>query len=248
MKLFLNTWIFVNDIDAGTRQSELFARVKDTGADGIEVRREYIKDFPKELDDIHQASRKTGLLVNYSVPDELFLKDGSINPKLKQYFDEGQRMGITKIKFNVGNFRKFDGDLAHAFDGLPLDQIQLNVENDQTEVSGKIANIKHFLNQAKKNDLPIKYVYDLGNWAFTHQSADYAADCLGSYTDYIHLKNVNQFDEDDLQTADDLNDGMFDWKNILRELPPKTDLALEFPMQDDEHVKRQVQLLKDEVM
>lgn len=214
--------------------------------DGIEVRREYIKDFPTELVKINSQRNNMNLLVNYSVPDELFLKDGSINPKLSEYFEEGQKMGVEKIKFNIGNFENFDGDLKKAFENYPLKDIQLNVENDQTSESGNIDNILNFLKEVKKANLNIGYVYDLGNWAFTQQNADVAAEKLGRYVDYIHLKN-SKLTTNGWVTTEDLNDGMFDVKYILNELPKDADIALEFPMKNDNQIERQVRLLKDEV-
>ena len=49
MTLILNTWIFENDVKKGVSQVDLVKRVATLGADGIEVRREYFKDFDVEL-------------------------------------------------------------------------------------------------------------------------------------------------------------------------------------------------------
>ena len=66
------------------------------GADGIEVRREYFKDFDVELAAVAKAARENDLIVNYSVPDVIFEADGTINPKLPQYFAEGKQMASPK--------------------------------------------------------------------------------------------------------------------------------------------------------
>lgn len=240
-----NTWVFENEIKDGISQAKLFNRVKEVGADGIEVRREYFKNLPDELKEINDKRGETKLLVNYSVPDEVFTNDGKINPLLKQYFDEAIKMGITKIKFNLGNFKNYNGSLKEDFKQFPLDKIKMNIENDQTEISGKIANIKYFLQKANQNDVKIGYVYDLGNWTFTNQDADYAANQLAPFVDYIHLKNTI-VKNGKLETSNDLNTGKFDWKELLKKLP-KADLALEYPMDNDQELKEQFDLLKDEV-
>ncbi|WP_395320344.1 sugar phosphate isomerase/epimerase family protein [Fructilactobacillus frigidiflavus] len=245
MKIFINTWVYENEVKKGIKQEDLFERIKANGADGIEVRREYFKDISTEIEAINQKREQTGLLVNYSVPDEVFEKDGSINPSLEKYFNEAMIMGITKIKFNLGNFRKYRGNLKQDLKQFPLDKIKMNIENDQTEISGKIKNIKYFLQNAQQNGVKIGYVYDLGNWAFTHQSADSAAHQLSPYVDYIHLKNTFSND-DNLETSNDLNSGMFLWKDLLKKLP-KVDIALEYPMDSDQKVRLQLELLKNEV-
>lgn len=245
MKIFINTWVFENEIKNGISQSNLFKRVKKIGADGIEVRREYFENLPSELKLINEKRKDTNLLVNYSVPDEVFNDNGLINPLLEQYFEEGLKMGITKIKFNLGNFKKYRGNLKKDFKQFPLDKIQMNIENDQTEISGNVENIKYFLQSAKQNEVKIGYVYDLGNWAFTNQDANYAAEQLAPFVDYIHLKNTLVKNKV-LETSDDLDVGKFDWRALLKKLP-KVDLALEYPMDNDQIVKKQFDLLKDEV-
>ena len=175
MTLILNTWIFENDVKKGVSQVDLVKRVATLGADGIEVRREYFKDFDVELAAVAKAARENDLIVNYSVPDVIFEADGTINPKLPQYFAEGKQMGIAK-------------DLSK----LPLAEIKMNVENDQTPVSGTPDAIIKFLTAARNAGLnSIGYVYDLGNWAFTDFDAVLAAKQLAPYCDYIRLCPYN---------------------------------------------------------
>lgn len=244
MNLILNTWIFESAVKEGTTQTELVDRVAKLGVDGIEVRREYFTDIAQETKAVGEHAKQQGLIVNYSVPDEVFLEDGTINPKLKQYFDEGSVMGISKIKFNTGHFDRFTGDLKEAFEGLPLDRIEMNVENDQTPVSGTVKAIKTFLDAAHDAGLvQLGYVYDLGNWGFTHGDAVQSAKDLAKYTHYIHLKNT--IDQDGtMVTSDDLNTGMFDWKDIISFLPHDVSFALEYPMKDDEQILEQIKVFR----
>ena len=86
MTLILNTWIFEADVQKGAKQADLVDRVAKLGADGIEVRREYFKDLDAELPDVAKRAKDHGLIVNYSVPDVVFLESGEVNPKLAQYF------------------------------------------------------------------------------------------------------------------------------------------------------------------
>jgi len=242
MKLILNTWIFEQAVAQGTSQVDLVARVAALGADGIEVRREYFTDLAHETVAVGAAAKQAGILVNYSVPDEVFEDDGTINPKLPTYFAEGQAMGIQKIKFNTGHFDRFTGDLAAELAKLPLDQIEMNVENDQTAVSGTVSAIKTFLDAVHaQTTADLGYVYDLGNWAFTHGDALASAQALAPYTHYVHLKNTVA-DHGKLQTTDDLDTGMYDWRQLLTYLPRDVHYALEYPMATDAQIAQQIQL------
>lgn len=248
MTLILNTWIFEDDVKKGVSQVDLVKRVADLGADGIEVRREYFNDFDTELAGVAKAAHEMGLIVNYSVPDVVFEADGNINPKLSQYFEEGKKMGIAKIKFNTGSFLKYHGNLVDDLGKLPLAEIKMNVENDQTPISGTPDAIINFLNATKDAGLnSIGYVYDLGNWAFTGFDAVLAAKQLAPYCDYIHLKNSMLDSEGHMTTTDDLNKGMFNWKIICSYLPHDVQFALEFPMASDENIAAQMKLFHENI-
>ncbi|AUX11638.1 sugar phosphate isomerase [Latilactobacillus sakei] len=244
MTVILNTWIFENDIKKGIKQSDLINRVAKLKVDGIEVRREYFTSFTEELPIIASKAQESGLIVNYSVPDQIFLENGDLNPELMTYFDEGLLMGIDKIKFNLGSFNKFNGDLAEVFSAFPLEQITMNIENDQTKLSGSADALIKFLSCAKENNVRVGFVYDLGNWAFTKQDPIASADLLAPYTDYIHLKNTLADSTDNLKTSSDLEQGMYDWRRVLDHLPQDAPCAIEYPMENDALVESQILLLK----
>lgn len=247
MTIILNTWVFEALVKQGTSQVALTQKAADLGADGIEVRREYFTDIAQETVAVGQLAKKLGLIVNYSVPDEVFMPDGQLNPQLPTYFAEGQAMGIAKIKFNTGHFDRFTGDLAAELAKLPLDQIEMNVENDQTPVSGTVAAIQAFLKAAHQaTSADIGYVYDLGNWAFTHGDATAAARALAPDTHYIHLKNTSD-QNGQLATTADLDTGLYDWRELLKLLPHDVQFALEYPMATDAEITQQLQLLRAEV-
>lgn len=245
MTLILNTWIFEKDVQNGTSQVELVDRVQQLGAAGIEVRREYFNDFATELPAVAKRAQEAGLIVNYSVPDVLFEEDGTINPRLEQYFAEGKKLGISKIKFNTGHFEKYRGDLKTDLGKLPLAEIKLNVENDQTPTSGTPDAIAAFLTAARQSGFnSIGYVYDLGNWAFTGFDAIAAAKQLAPFCDYIHLKNSMLDPAGKMTTTDDLSKGMFNWQIVVSYLPKDVQFALEYPMADDQQVAAQIKLFE----
>lgn len=237
-KLFINTWVFEAEIKSGVTQAELVKRVAELGADGIEVRREYFKDLTNELPAVHEAAQKDHLAVALSVPDELFVA-GKLNTQLANYLVEGRQLGASKLKFNLGDFANYQGDLTNDFSFWPSN-IALNIENDQTEVSGHLEPIANFLKLAKEAGVKIGYVYDLGNWAYTKGDAELAATELAPYADYLHFKNVAKAADGSLTVTTDLSTGVFDWRKLYALLPATADVALEFPMPDDATVKTQV--------
>ena len=240
-KLFLNTWIFEDAVKQGRTQAELVAQVKDLGADGIEVRREYFHDLTMELAAVSEAATAANLAVALSIPDELFV-NGAVNEKLPQYIAELQTLGAVKAKFNLGDYANFTGDLATAFKDWPAD-ITINIENDQTALSGHLEPIYAFLQDAKSAGVEIGYVYDLGNWAFTKGDAVKSAELLAPYTDYVHFKNAADTDNGLIVTTD-LAEGLFDWEAIYKLFDNTVDVALEFPMATNEQIAAQVTMLR----
>ena len=240
-KLFLNTWIFEDAVKQGRAQADLVAQAERLGADGIEVRREYFKDLATELTAVRDAAEASELALALSIPDELFV-NGAVNEKLPQYIAELQALGAQKAKFNLGDYAHFDGDLVAAFQAWPAD-IQINIENDQTELSGHLEPIHEFLRDAKEAGVNIGYVYDLGNWAFTKGDAVKSTETLAPYTDYVHFKNAAETDNG-LTVTDDLAEGLFDWEKIYQAFDADVDVALEFPMMTDDQIAAQVTMLR----
>lgn len=241
MTLILNTLIYAGDHAKGAPQAEMVQKIADLGADGIELRREYFKNVAKELPVAAKKAHDLGLTINYSVPDVLFLEDGTFNPAIEGYYAEGLNAGISKIKFNIGHFENFNGDLTATLKKF-ADKIETNIENDQSAISGTVQPIKTFLDAVKKAEIDIKYVYDMGNWAFVNEDALTAAEVLAQDTRYIHLKNTASV-AGKLTTPDDLNVGIYNWRKLLEVLPNDVEFALEYPMDDDDQVAQQMKLV-----
>ncbi|MDI4584752.1 TIM barrel protein [Oenococcus sp. UCMA 14587] len=247
MGLILNTLVFENDVQSGATQLSLVERIAKLHASGIEVRREYFKDIHLESSKIKERTKIEGLLVNYSVPEVIFLKDGTVNPELKNYLQEAQEMGADKIKFNIGNFENFQGNIVNSLKPLLNYGIKINVENDQTTESGSYDNILRFLKEIYSAGLKeIGYVYDLGNWAIVKENAKDAANTLSPYIDYVHLKNMKP-EKESYATTDDLNSGIYNWREFLNIFPNNVEYALEYPMHSDELISSQMSLVQQAI-
>ncbi|MGF7437473.1 sugar phosphate isomerase/epimerase family protein [Lentilactobacillus senioris] len=232
--IVVNTLEFQKELQSGVAQASLFERIANLGATGVEVRREYITDFDQELANIKANSQKFNLTVFYSVPDEVFV-NGKLNDQLPKYLAEGTKMGITAIKFNTGDYANFHGDLKATLDPIVSTGIQVNVENDQTQVSGTIAPLQNFLQAVKDSQIDLGYVYDLGNWRYVGENEITAAQKLGEFTRYIHLKDVQVTDGKPAVTP--LDDGELDWHKVLNILPKDLPIAIEYPSDSDAIVK-----------
>lgn len=239
--IVVNTLEFQKELQNGTPQASLFKKIASLGATGVEVRREYINDMGRELADIKTNSQKFNLTVFYSVPDEVFV-NGQLNDQLPTYLAEGAQMGITAIKFNTGDYAHFQGDLKAALTPIVSTGIQVNVENDQTQVSGTIAPLKQFLGAVKEQQIDLGYVYDLGNWRYVGEDEITAAHELSEYTRYIHLKDIKTVAGK--PTVVPLDDGELDWHEVLNILPKGLPIAIEYPSANDEVVSTGIAKVK----
>lgn len=243
-EVVINTLVYLDELNANALQSELIKKIKTAGGDSAEIRREFIHNFDSELPAIKRVSEEQGLHLFYSVPDEIF-KKGKVNPRLKSYLDEASKMGIYAIKFNIGDFANFKGDLVKELSFLSDSPIQVNVENDQTEISGTKNAITDFLAVVAANELDIRYVYDLGNWRFVGEDELQAAKELAQYTRYIHLKDVAIIDGKSQVVP--LDQGDINWRQVLSLLPGLLPVAIEYPVKNTQVLIDGIKLVKNEL-
>lgn len=241
-KIVLNNLVFAQQQAAGVTQLEMLKMVQKFKVSSAELRREYFKNIEKEILDIQTLMKKAPLRLFYSVPDELFVK-GQLNSKLDQYFKEAQQLGIYAIKFNIGDFHNFDEASITKLQKLIDTGIQINIENDQTKISGRLDVIKKFMLAVKNVGLSIGYVYDMGNWRFVGDDEVEAARTLTKYVRYIHVKDGRGFEET-AQTSL-LGSGEINWKKILMILPDDVPVALEYPTPDLLTIENGIYLLSD---
>lgn len=72
--LVINTLVFINKIQNGVSQSLIMDALKDLDIKNIEIRREFLKNFDDELEDIRKKSEAYGMNIFYSVPEWLYKK------------------------------------------------------------------------------------------------------------------------------------------------------------------------------
>lgn len=234
-QIVLNLLVFDQARKAGMQQLAMLHHVVDLGIGAAEIRREYFDDVTAEIAGIASYAKAHQLQLFYSVPDELFVNQ-QLNPKLTQYYDEAQAMGVTAIKFNIGDFVAFSQSDVSELKQLLARGIQTNIENDQTLVSGRLMPIQRFMVGVQQSGLDVGYVYDMGNWRYVNEDEVVAAQQLSHVVRYIHVKD-DQGVAEILKTVP-LGEGEIQWQNILQLLPSNVPVAIEYPTQDDTVIKR----------
>lgn len=238
--LVFNTLVSQDKVKSGLKQIDLFDDILSLGFNNIEVRREYFLDIDKEILGIRKFAERKNITLFYSIPDQVFLDNGELNPKIFKYFEESERLNAINVKMTIGNYK--DPSQLSQLSFINNQPFKFTIENDQTQESGTISKINKFLQEAKQANLNIGYTFDLGNFRYIQESEVDAANILGSYVSYIHLKNVVKNNGELIATS--LEKGIIDWKSIVKKLPTDLPIALEYPSNDNDEISRDKQSIE----
>lgn len=208
--------------------------VKAANAYGIEIRRELfsIQEF-QELPKLNQQIKRHGLVCFYSVPFHLFVDNGMLNQDLQSFLQEAKQLGAQLIKFSLGYFNKNSyGSLDDLKKILTFTDIQLVVENDQTEC-GVIEPFEDFFKQINMLSIPIKMTFDTGNWLCLNTDPLDAAQRLGQYIGYIHVKAAKLIKKGKIAASPPTEND--DWMLMINSyLPGSAFRGIEFPLIGDD--------------
>ena len=224
-QLVVNTLVFLNDLKNGINQSIIMDTINELGIKNIEVRREFIKDFDKELETIREKSKLYNMNIYYSVPEWMYKENKLLVDDIEKYLKEAKKMNCHQVKLNIGQYDEVtveDIEILNKFSKKY--KVKLTVENDQTSLNGKSEFINKFLVQVKKLGGDITFTFDIGNWVFQEEDPLKNADLLKAFVTYIHLKDMDKERNNVL-----LNEGVIDWKKVIDKLPKDLPIALEYP-------------------
>lgn len=98
----------------------------------------------------------------------------------------------------------------------------LTIENDQTPENGTLDCTVASLRHIKELGGNIGYTFDLGNWFWRGENAGEAFAQLLPAITVFHLKNVNGAATREELATTMLEDGVIDWKTMLRSLTPRS--------------------------
>ena len=223
--LVINTLVYLEQIKEGKLQEELLEPLNSIGIANVEIRREFICDFTKELLNIREKATKYKMNIYYSIP-ELLYKDGYLlEEDFKKYLLEAKTMGAKQIKLCIGDYQKVENGHILKINQLCEEyNIVLTVENDQTEDNGKSEKIYIFLKESRSIGGKILATFDIGNWVWQQEKPLNNAKLLNSFVTYIHLKDVKGGSNPKTTLLDE---GEINWREVLKELP-QVPVALEY--------------------
>lgn len=235
-KLVINTLVFLDDLNNGVEQSIIIDKINSLGIKNVEVRREFIKDFNKEILDIKEKANSYNMNLFYSVPEYLFKKDKLRRSEIEGYFSEAYNMNCHNVKMNIGEINELLEEDAKSIDDLCRKYlIKLTVENDQTVENGRLEKIYKFLKKDREFGGEISFTFDVGNWIFQEEDPVKNSELLKDFVTYIHLKNA-----DDNRKNTLLDKGILNLEKILNNLSKNLPMALEYPCASIKEVELEV--------
>jgi len=189
-KIILPTLIFKESLSI----EQQVTRIKEYGADGIEVRRERLKDISTELERFkHSIEASRIKTVVYSAPTELYLDSHTINPVAVTSIKEAELLQATHIKLSLGRFHadhaNIDTFQAWLDTNLPKG-MKLLIENDQTTYGGTLQPMLSFFQWASETS--VRMTFDVGNWTVNEEDWQIAYNRLNPWIEYLHLKSVQK--------------------------------------------------------
>lgn len=224
--LVVNTLVFLEQLKQGVSQVKLLDPLYELGVMKVEIRREFIKDFDRELSDIREKAKQYNMEVFYSVPELLYMNGELLYSEVENYFKEAKAMNSQRVKLCIGDYIKVKKEDVTKINHLCEEHnILLTIENDQTESNGRSNKIKQFLEDGSAFGSKILATFDIGNWLWQKEDPMENAKLLKQYVAYIHLKDVKGGENPRVTLLDE---GGIDWRTVLSELP-EVPLALEYP-------------------
>jgi sugar phosphate isomerase/epimerase len=227
-------------------QQALLPIIAAAGADGVEIRRELLTVHElTALPELAAAINTARLVAFYSVPEALFMEDGSLNPRLDQHFAEAEQLNAQLIKYALGHYQP-TFECQQLRSKLAGKKVHLVVENDQT-ACGKLTNLDRFLHACGESRTCNGMTFDMGNWLWVGDQPPEAARRLSRYVSYIHVKAA--VPEGDGWRAVALDEADNLWRETLALLPADVPRAIEFPLEGPDLVavtRHYVDLLREE--
>lgn len=225
-ELVINTLVYLEQLKEGTLQENLLEPLYTIGIRNVEIRREFICDFQKELLAIRDKAKQYHINLYYSVPELLYQDGKLLDVNLKAYFMEAETMGACQVKLCIGDYKKLEqNDIIRINQLCEEHNMILTIENDQTPENGRSKKIIDFLKESSSLGGKILATFDIGNWLWQNEDPLNNAKLLKPYVTYIHLKDVKG---GKVPQTTLLDEGNINWRDVLNELP-QVPIALEYP-------------------
>lgn len=220
--------------------------ISETGADGVEIRRELLTQNDYPLTRLKNIIMDYGLFIVYSAPIPLWKRCGALNDEeLNSVIHEAKELGATLIKVSLGFYQPNRSDIHHLKQLLYENgnEIHLLVENDQTSCGGSIHHLLCFFKSASIYKLPVNMTFDIGNWKYSGENVYDALHQFYKFIKYVHLKHV-EIDNGKWSTLPLPLDESAEWRRILDVLPQDLPVALEFPIENTQMIQRYISIFR----
>ena len=220
-------------VAAAGGQQALLPVIEQSGASGVEIRRElFSAPELSQLPALSAAIKQHGLTAYYSVPEPLFTTAGTINPNLPVFFAEAGTLNARLLKFSVG-YPAGNLPAEQLAEKLAASPVPVTVENDQTD-GGTLAAMREFFSRFGRVQAIAGMTFDTGNWYWTGESPHQACRELSACVSYIHLKAVRKDKHGFRAVPPDPDDEH--WQTLLTALPANVPRGIEFPLTGDDLV------------
>lgn len=231
---FVSLGAYGRELAARVGQAELARIAALAGADGVEFRAELQRGGADELPAQREVVREHGLAVVWSSPDGLWDADGRLaTAAIARAFDMARALGAGRVKMSLGGYRS-GAALDALLPWLQRGDIELIVENDQTDAAGTLPPLLDFFERCQALGQRVPMTFDIGNWCWTGEDPLAAARVLGRQVGYIHCKGVQRLPAQ--WVAVPLQASAAPWRSVLRQLPGGVPRAIEYPLQGDDLV------------
>ena len=213
-------------------QANLLPIIAESGANGVEIRRELLSDAKlNTLSHLAGQIADHQLFAVYSVPEGLFSRDGSLNPQLENRLREATELNARTVKFSLGHYQP-GYDITELNALLSKHQVQLVVENDQTPDCGILSPLNAFFAAVQDCYSPKRMTYDMASCDWVDEHAHIAAQKLAHMVHYVHVKPAEKRPQRWCAVELDNSDGR--WKPLLAKLPHQARPGIEFPLEGDD--------------
>ncbi len=204
------------------------------GADGVEYRGELQRAEPGELAGQRSVAQEHGLSTVWSSPEGMWDAVGVLDTgALERAFAVAQELGAYRVKMSLGGYA-CGCDLKPLQPWVMRADIELVVENDQTEQAGTEGPLEDFFRRTRALGWRIPMTFDMGNWHWTGEDPLACAQAFGSQVGYVHAKGVYKRAQD--WVAVPLSESQAAWRAVFRKLPADVPRAVEYPLQGDDLV------------
>jgi len=220
--------------------------VRKAGADGVEIRSEWLSRPDDEIQLI--ALQCEGLRTIYSCAAPLFTAQGELaDEALDLAIRRGKAIGAETIKFSIGGGAKASsGQMQKLADRLYGSALPVLIENDQSNAAGSIFQLKRFFGKAFDSGLELGMTFDIGNWHWAGECPQVAAAVFADRIRYVHTKGV--FKQASRWIAVPVAESQAPWKTLLDAMPSQCPWAIGFPLVGADLVdvtRREISRLKE---